>query len=65
MTGLDCGAQVLVEGPNPKNPLEAMGRTRHNKLLFFEGDGAALKGRLVHVHVDLVHAYSLFGRQID
>lgn len=56
--------QVLVEGSNPKNSAEAMGRTRHNKLVFFPGDGAALKGQLVSVHVDMVHAYSLFGTRV-
>lgn len=38
-----------VEGPNPRDPGQAMGRTRHNKLAFFPGDGQALKGRLVQV----------------
>ena len=45
--------------------LQAVGRTRHNKLCYFPGDGAALKGRLVDVHVDRVHAYTLYGRQLD
>lgn len=61
-----CGVllQVLVEGPNPKVAGQAMGRSRHNKLVFFDGDGAALTGELVTVFVDRVHAYSLFGRQV-
>lgn len=29
--------EVLVEGPNPKKEGEMMGRSRHNKLVFFEG----------------------------
>ncbi|KAL6781711.1 hypothetical protein ACKKBF_B09145 [Auxenochlorella protothecoides x Auxenochlorella symbiontica] len=58
---LDRELEVLVEGPNPKDPGQAMGRSRHNKLVFFDGDGAALRGSLVMVHVHKVHAYSLFG----
>lgn len=54
--------QVLVEGINPRNPAEAMGRTSHNKLCFFPGEGLLLKGRMVMVHVDEVRAYSLFGK---
>lgn len=56
--------QVLVEGPNPKRTGQAMGRSRHNKLVFFDGDGAALTGELVTVFIERVHAYSLFGRQV-
>ena len=54
--------QVLVEGVNPRNPAEAMGRTSHNKLCFFPGEGHLLKGRMVMVHIDEVRAYSLFGK---
>ncbi len=56
--------QVLVEGPNPKNAGEAMGRNRQNKLTFFPGDGVGLKGQVVTVHVNRVHAYTLFGSQV-
>ncbi|KAK9835384.1 hypothetical protein WJX81_006219 [Elliptochloris bilobata] len=56
--------EVLVEGPNPKVAGQAMGRSRHNKLVFFDGDGGALTGELVTVFVDRVHAYSLFGRRV-
>ena len=61
-----CGAllQVLVEGPNPKATGQAMGRSRHNKLVFFDGDNAALTGELVTVFIERVHAYSLFGRRV-
>lgn len=44
---------------------QAVGRTRHNKLCYFPGDGAKLKGQLVNVNVDRVHAYTLYGKQID
>jgi len=40
-----------------------VGRSRHNKLVFFDGDGAALAGSLVTVLVERVHAYTLFGRR--
>ncbi|EFN57360.1 hypothetical protein CHLNCDRAFT_30275 [Chlorella variabilis] len=53
--------EVLVEGPNPRDPAQAVGRTRHNKLLYFAGDGEALRGQLVDVRVDRVHAYTLYG----
>lgn len=56
---------MLVEGPNPKVDGQAMGRSRHNKLVFFDGDGKALAGELVTVFVDRVHAYSLFGRRVQ
>ena len=42
-------------------PLQAMGRTRHNKLVYFPGSGAQLKGQLVQVAIDRVHAYTLYG----
>ncbi|KAI3438421.1 hypothetical protein D9Q98_000852 [Chlorella vulgaris] len=57
--------QVLVEGPNPRDPAQAVGRTRHNKLVYFPGDGHQLKAQLVDVHVDRVHAYTLYGRMLD
>jgi tRNA-2-methylthio-N6-dimethylallyladenosine synthase len=56
--------EVLVEGPNPRDPGQAVGRTRHNKLTFFDGDGAALKGRLVQVEITEVRAYTLVGRLV-
>ncbi len=61
----DRDLEVLVEGPNPKAEGQAMGRSRHNKLVFFPGDGAKLKGQVVQVHVDEVRAYSLIGRHVD
>jgi tRNA-2-methylthio-N6-dimethylallyladenosine synthase len=54
--------EVLVEGANPQDARQAFGRTRHNKLAFFDGDGAALKGRLVTFQVEQVKAYTLYGR---
>ena len=57
--------QVLVEGLNPRNPSEAMGRTSHNKLCFFPGNGLQMKGSTVTVHIEEVRAYSLFGRMLS
>ena len=56
--------EVLVEGPNPRNPAQAMGRTRHNKVTFFPGDGEALKGQLVGVKIEKVMAYTLYGTRV-
>jgi hypothetical protein len=54
--------EVLVEGVNPRNPDQAFGRIRHNKLAYFDGDGEALRGQLVTVRIEQANAYSLFGR---
>lgn len=56
--------QVLVEGDNPKDANQAMGRSRHNKLVFFPGNGKELKGSLVLVKVDEIRAYTLSGHQM-
>ncbi len=60
--------QVLVEGPNPKGKDgaggTAFGRSRHNKLVFFDADGDALRGQLVVVRIDRVFAYSLYGAMV-
>lgn len=60
------GVQVLVEGPNPKDPMQAMGRTTHNKLVYFPAllPPTQLKGQLVDVHVHTVRAFSLFGDMV-
>ena len=58
-----CWGGGTARGPEPPcaAPLQAVGRTRHNKLLYFAGDGEALRGQLVDVRVDRVHAYTLYG----
>lgn len=53
--------EVLVEAVNPKNSKQVMGRTRSNRLTFFEGDIAVLKGQLVPVHITDARAFSLTG----
>lgn len=57
--------EVLVEGVNPKDSAQAFGRIRHNKLVYFNGDGQALKGRLVMVRINQCNAFSLFGDQVE
>lgn len=41
-----------------------MGRTQHNKIAFFDGDGLELKGQLVTIKVTDVKAYTLYGTQV-
>ncbi|NER81232.1 MAG: MiaB/RimO family radical SAM methylthiotransferase, partial [Leptolyngbya sp. SIO1D8] len=53
--------EVLVEDVNPKNPQQVMGRTRGNRLAFFEGDLEILKGQQVHVEITEARAFSLTG----
>jgi len=57
--------EVLVEGVNPKDPSQLMGRTRTNRLTFFTSaaDGPAPHpGDLVPVRIDAVRAFSLSGQ---
>jgi len=58
--------QILVEGINPKDPSQVMGRTRTNRLTFFPGqqpDGTAIRpGELVNVLIEEVRAFSLSGK---
>jgi tRNA-2-methylthio-N6-dimethylallyladenosine synthase len=57
--------QVLVEGINPKDSEQVMGRTRTNRLTFFPATRAAggqwQAGDLVDVRIDEVRAFSLSG----
>ena len=57
--------QILVEGTNPRDPAQVMGRTRTNRLSFFPGqrpDGTTIQpGELVDVVIEEVRAFSLSG----
>ncbi len=53
--------EILVEDTNPKNANQVMGRTRGNRLTFFEGDINELKGKLVKVKITEVRPFSLTG----
>ena len=57
--------EVLVEDQNPKNPNQVMGRTRGNRLTFFDGNIAQLKGQLVKVKITEVRAFSLTSELIE
>ena len=58
--------QVLVEGINPRNPLQLMGRTRSNRLTFFaaaaEGGHRWGVGDLVPVRIETARPFSLSGQ---
>ena len=57
--------EVLVEDVNPKDTSQVMGRTQGNRLTFFTGDIAELKGQLVNVRITEVRAFSLTGVQVS
>lgn len=52
--------EVLVEGHNPKDPGQLMGRTRSNRLVFLPVAGHG-PGDLVSVRIDAVRPFSLSG----
>ena len=58
--------QVLVEGINPRDPLQLMGRTRSNRLTFFaaeaEGGHRWRVGDLVPVRIATARPFSLSGQ---
>lgn len=54
--------EVLVEEQNPKDSTQVMGRTRGNRLTFFEGSLETLKGKTVAVEISEVRPFSLTGR---
>ncbi|MGF1515111.1 MAG: tRNA (N6-isopentenyl adenosine(37)-C2)-methylthiotransferase MiaB, partial [Elainellaceae cyanobacterium] len=54
--------EVLVEGVNPRDASQVMGRTRGNRLVFFAG-GSDLQGQLVDVEITQVRAFSLTGER--
>jgi tRNA-2-methylthio-N6-dimethylallyladenosine synthase len=56
--------EVLVEDRNPKDPNQVMGRTRGNRLTFFEGNIEELKGQTVSVQITEVRPFSLTGRAL-
>lgn len=52
---------VLVEAENPKDPTQVMGRTDSNRLTFFAGCLAQLRGKIVPVEITETRAFSLTG----
>lgn len=58
--------EVLVEGENPRDPSQAVGRTRHNKVTFFpHPNPSAVRGHLVTVKIHEVRAYTLYGTLVN
>ncbi len=62
---LDRVEEVLVEGQNPKDSSQVMGRTRTNRLTFLTGDSEQLFGKKVSVKITQVRAFSLTGEAIN
>ncbi len=56
--------EILVEAQNLKDETQVMGRTRGNRLTFFKGDIAELKGKVVPVRITEVRAFSLTGERV-
>ena len=54
-----------MEDQNPKNPSQVMGRTRGNRLTFFEGDINDLRGKVISVKITEVRAFSLTGEPVE
>mmetsp|Transcript_24202 Transcript_24202/g.67047 ORF Transcript_24202/g.67047 Transcript_24202/m.67047 type:complete len:681 (+) Transcript_24202:145-2187(+) len=57
--------EVLVEERNVRIPTQVMGRTRHNYIVYFEGDIDALRGELVNVEIDNCETFYLSGSRVD
>ena len=56
--------EVLVEGSNPKDPEQLMGRSRTNRLVFLPAAGRR-PGDLVQVSIKHVRPFSLSGDPVD
>ncbi len=57
--------RVLVDGASRKNPLEATGRTRCNRVVNFDAGGRDLLGRVVPVRITQALPHSLRGELAD
>ena len=57
--------EILVEGPSKSNPERFQGRTRTNKIILFERGEEDLTGKLVHVRVDKVQSWNLYGEVVE
>ncbi|YAI81528.1 MAG: tRNA (N6-isopentenyl adenosine(37)-C2)-methylthiotransferase MiaB [cyanobacterium endosymbiont of Rhopalodia sterrenbergii] len=53
--------KVLVEGQNPQDKNQVMGRTQGSRLTFFRGSIDQLKGKIIEVKITEVRAFSLTG----
>jgi tRNA-2-methylthio-N6-dimethylallyladenosine synthase len=61
---LDRIEEVLVEDQNPKDSQQVMGRTRGNRLTFFQGKIEELKGQTIKVKITEARPFSLTGTAI-
>ena len=57
--------EVLVEERNVKVPTKVMGRTRHNYIVYFDGDIDELQGELVNVHIESCQSFYLSGTRVN
>jgi tRNA-2-methylthio-N6-dimethylallyladenosine synthase len=57
-----CVEEVLVEGPSKRDPGVLSGRTPHNRLVHFDGEGLA--GELVSVAIRSASAHYLVGDRV-
>ncbi len=57
--------EVLVEGDNLKSPGQVMGRTRGNRLTFFQGEINELLGKTIPVKITEARAFSLTGEALS
>lgn len=53
--------EVLVEKQNDKFPGQVIGRTRTNKVVYFQGSIESLRGKLVQVRITEARAFCLLG----
>jgi tRNA-2-methylthio-N6-dimethylallyladenosine synthase len=56
--------EVLVEERNTKRPSQVIGRTRSNRLVFFDGEIDELRGSLVQVLITEARKFSLTGELV-
>jgi tRNA-2-methylthio-N6-dimethylallyladenosine synthase len=61
---VDRTEEVLVEGANPRNSSQVMGRTRQGRQVYFDGDLSRLRGKLVNVLITEARTWSLIGELI-
>jgi tRNA-2-methylthio-N6-dimethylallyladenosine synthase len=57
--------EILVEEQNQKYINQVMGRTRGNRLTFFDGDINAFRGQVVKVRISEIRAFSLTGEVLE
>ena len=57
--------EVLVEAQNTKISTQVLGRTRTNRLTFFDGNIDELKGKTVRVKIQDHQAFSITGELIE